>query len=125
MTLYDIVLTHQDTFSNEGFRSPGGKKGKRLTLTITPYEPMNVPPGSTLVVQRSNGEPEAHLTGDGVHLVRRGDSLYEQTHIIDAYTLTQVDLPSEYIAMVGEKLVHDAIRAIAAIKVVEAAEAGK
>ena len=118
MTLYDITLTHEDTSDEDGLRRPFGTlPHKRLRVTVTPYRPLVVPPGSTLVINRDNG-PEAVLTGDGVNLVHRGDSFYTQDRIIDGFHLEQMAANApDYICAAGEDLIVEALRKIAAAQV--------
>jgi len=120
MTLYDINVTQQDTNEEDGLRRPFGTlPHKRLTVTVTPYRPLIVPPGSTLVMNKTEG-PEAHMTGDGVHLVHQGEAYYTQSRIIDGFHLEQLrEEAPRFLAHASEDLIVEAIRAIAELKVKE------
>lgn len=121
MTLYDIVLERQDTDECEnGLRNMhSNRRGIKLTVRITPWLPIILPPGSTIVMNRDDG-PEAMLSGPNVGLVTRGPEFYQQSRIIDGYALDclNTDAP-EYIACAGERLISDAVYKIAEFKVKE------
>lgn len=121
MTLYDIVLERQDTDESENsYRTVHSKRpGIKLTVRVTPWLPIIVPPGSTLIINRDAG-PEAHLTSPEVQLVTRGPECYSNSHIIDNFALVQMEGDADqYIAHTGERLIEEAIRKIAEIKVKE------
>lgn len=121
MTLYDITVIHQETDGTHGLRRPYGTlPHKRIRVKVTPYRHLIVPPGSTLVMNKNDG-PEAHLTGDGVGLVHRGDSYYTQDRIIDGSHLEQLG-PNEaprFLAAATEDLIIEALRSIAKTTVKE------
>lgn len=121
MTLYDIVLERQDTYEQEepmrGMRSK--RPGIKLTVRVTPWLPLIVPPGSTLVINRDGG-PEAMMTGPNVAIVTRGDECYTNSRIIDGYSLECLNYDAPYyLAAASEQLLQEAIRRIAEIKVEE------
>ena len=115
MTLYDITVIHQETTDADGLRRPFGTlPHKRIRVEVTPYRHQIVPPGSTLVMNKTEG-PEAHLTGDGVGLIFKGESYYTQDRIIDGFHLEQLG-PIEgpqYMAVATEDLIIEALRSIA------------
>lgn len=117
--LYDITLNREETFdSSGGYMLPrSSQPNVRLTVVVTPWAPLTVPPGSTLVINRDTG-PEAQVTGNGIALVARDEVFYTQSRIIDGYELLQRQGgASEFLAFVGEELITDAIRAVARRKV--------
>ncbi len=121
MTLYDIVLEREDTQESvTGFRQMfGDRPNIKLTVRVMPWLPIIVPPGSTLIINRDAG-PEAMMTGLDIGLVTRGPEFYTNSHIIDSFTLVQMDGDADqYIAHTGERLIEEAIRKIAEIKVKE------
>ena len=121
MTLYDITVIHEETTDERGLARPfGTMPHKRIRVEITPYRHLIVPPGSTLVMNKNDG-PEAHLTGDGVGLVHRGDSYYTQDRIIDGFHMEQLG-PNEaprFLAHATEDLIIEALRSIAETTVKE------
>ena len=121
MTLYDITVIHQETTDEDGLRRPYGTlPHKRIRVEVTPYRQLIVPPGSTLVMKKDAG-PEAHLTGDGVHLVHKGESYYTQDRIIDGFHLEQLGTEDgpRYLAAATEDLIVEALRSIAETSVKE------
>jgi hypothetical protein len=118
VTLYDIEVTHQDTEDRDGLRYPGCQMNKRITVTVTPYLPLIVPPGSTLIINRDRG-PEAHMTGADTTLVTRGDHHYTNSRIMDGYVLTQLGAleAPEYLANASEDLIVESLRNMAEIEV--------
>ncbi len=120
MTLYDIVLERRDTEEGSMYTPHfSSKPNIKLTVRVTPWLSIIVPPGSTLIINRDAG-PEAHLTSPEVQLVTRGPEFYSNSHIIDNFALVQMDGDADqYIAHVGERLIEEAIHKIAAFKVKE------
>jgi len=123
MTLYDIKITREDTYDDaegRGFAMPrGAHPNVRLTVAVTPYRPLVVPPGSTLVINRDGG-PEAVQTGDGVHLVHRGDTYFTKSRLVDGFVMHELaDENARYLASMTEDLVVETLREFATRQIEE------
>ena len=123
MTLYDIKITREDTYDDaegRGFAMPrGAHSNVRLTVSVTPYRPIIVPPGSILSIMREEGV-ESMRTGDGVHLVHRGDTYFTKSRLVDGFVMHELaDENARYLARMTEDLVVETLREFATRQIEE------